>query len=378
MKYLPNQILERKALKVKQPSGRELYLLTLSGEELLLVAEISRVGRNDDGKLIGYQRPEVKRHVKEIAEYLASDDMLLAHPVVLSFDSRVRFVCSRGPNHGDGLADSGALRIPLSADPSDKPAWIVDGQQRALAVSRCKNQNFAVPICAFVADDVEIQRDQFLRINNTRPLPRGLVTELLPTVSSPLPPKLALYKIPSALCDLLNQDSQSPFRGLIRRASSDETAKSRAIVADTVVVKMLSESINHPAGCLFPYRNVATSECDHDGIWMVLLTFWKAVELTFPTAWGRPPTQSRLMHGVGLRAMGKLMDRIMSTVNIRDKEALKTVQDQLAVIGPRCHWTSGNWDELGGIAWNGLENIHKHHSMLANHLIRIFHERHLS
>ena len=39
-----------------------------------------------------------------------------------------------------------------------------------------------VPVNAFIADDVPSQRDQFLRVNNTRPLPRGLITELLPEV----------------------------------------------------------------------------------------------------------------------------------------------------------------------------------------------------
>ena len=366
------QVLERKALMVKQPSGRNLYLLSLSGEELLLVAEISRVGRGDDGKLIGYQRPEVKRHVKEIAEYLSSDSMLLAHPLVLAFDSRVRFLRSRGPFNSDGLGTNGSLRIPVSMKPGDKTGWIVDGQQRALAVSRCRRKDFAVPICAFIADDIELQRDQFLRINNTRPLPRGLVTELLPTVSSPLPPKLALYKVPSALCDLLNQDPQSPFHGLIKRASYSNSANNRAIVSDTIITKMLYESLTNPSGCLFSCRVVATAECDHDSIWTILLTYWNAVRQAFPNAWGKPPTQSRLMHGVGLRAMGKLMDRIMSTINVRDKDALKAVQKTLSSIAPRCHWTSGRWDGLGGVAWNGLENIHKHHQLLSNHLVRMY------
>ena len=40
---------------------------------------------------------------------------------------------------------------------------------------------------AFVADEVDLQRDQFLRVNNAKPLPRGLITELLPEVSTILP-----------------------------------------------------------------------------------------------------------------------------------------------------------------------------------------------
>ena len=175
---MKNNILERKALRVSQKGGHHIFLTSLKGTELLQLAGVSRVSRDDDGRLIGYQRPEVRRHVREIADYLQGSDMLLAHPVILSFTSAVKFVSSRGQKTSDGLAETGWLRIPLPREKEEKPAWIVDGQQRALAIGLCKDKDFAVPICAFIADQVEIQRDQFLRINNTKPLPRGLVTEL--------------------------------------------------------------------------------------------------------------------------------------------------------------------------------------------------------
>jgi len=368
-------IMERKALKITQPSGKDIYLLTMTGEELLRIAGISRVSRNNDGKLIGYQRAEVRKHVREIADYLESPGMMLAHPIILSFASQVRFVSSRGAKTSDGIAIAGMLEIPDSGSPDNKPAWIVDGQQRALAISLCSKKNFAVPICAFVADDVEVQRDQFLRINNSKPLPRGLITELLPEVSSPLPPKLAVRKLPSAICDLLNKEEGSPFRGLVRRPSSNEAERKKAVIADTVIIKMIEESITHTSGCLFPYRNVATGECDHAAVWTVLVTFWNSVKETFPEAWGKPPTESRLMHGVGIRSMGKLMDRIMGSIDLRDRDAAKTVKKELAIIAPECHWTSGAWSGLGGIEWNELQNLHKHLSMLSNYLIRLYLER---
>ena len=368
-------MLERKALRVDQKHGRYVYLMSLTGAELLQLAGVSRVCRDDGGKLIGYQRAEVRKHVREIADYLEGDDMLLAHPIILSFSSRVKFVSSRGQKTSDGLAAAGMLRIPLPDDPDKKPAWIVDGQQRALAISLCKDKSFPVPICAFVADDVELQRDQFLRINNTKPLPRGLVTELLPEVNSPLPPNLAVRKVPSALCELLNREEKSPFQGLIRRPSGAGGEGKRAVVTDTVMIKMIQESLVQPSGCLFPYRNVATGEYDSSGIWTVLQTYWSAVRETFPEAWGKPPTESRLMHGVGIRAMGKLMDRIMGAVNTGQKDAQKQVKVELAAIAPLCRWTSGSWDQIGGIQWNELQNVHKHHAMLSNFLIRAYLER---
>ena len=49
-------ILERKALQVTQRSGKVIYLLSLKASDLLAISGISRVNRNDVGKLIGYQR----------------------------------------------------------------------------------------------------------------------------------------------------------------------------------------------------------------------------------------------------------------------------------------------------------------------------------
>jgi DGQHR domain-containing protein len=301
--------------------------------------------------------------------------MMLAHPIILSFNSDVRFISSRGARNSDGLAVGGLLRIPIPGGNDAKPAWIVDGQQRALAIGLCKDKSFAVPICAFVADDVEIQRDQFLRINNTKPLPRGLVTELLPEVNSQLPPKLAIRRVPSALCDLLHKEEKSPFHGLIKRPSHNAASLERAVVTDTVIVKMIEESLTQASGCLFPYRNIATGEYDESGIWLVLLTFWSAVREVFPDAWGKAPTQSRLMHGVGIRAMGKLMDRIMLTIDVRRKDALQLVRQELLLIAPSCRWTAGKWEEMGGISWNELQNLHKHLSMLSNLLIRTHMDR---
>jgi DGQHR domain-containing protein len=369
---MKNHILERKALRVDQKGGKHVYLLSLSGDELLEIAGVSRVTRSDDGKLIGYQRAEVKRHVREIADYLETSEMLLAHPIILSFGSNVRFVSSRGQKTSDGLAVAGMLEIPLPSPEGIKPAWIVDGQQRARAISLCKDRSFAVPVCAFIADDVEIQRDQFLRINNTRPLPRGLVTELLPQVSSPLPPHLSVRKIPSTLCDLLNSEPTSPFLGLIKRPSLSTEGKKSAVVTDTVIVKMIEDSLTNPSGCLFPFRNFATGEYNHSAIWAVLTLFWTAVRQTFPQAWGKSPSESRLMHGVGIRSMGKLMDRVMSVVDVSHKDALKHVKVEISKIARFCRWTSGEWEAIGNVRWDELQNLHKHFAMLSNFLIRMY------
>jgi DGQHR domain-containing protein len=361
-------MLVRRALRVHQTDDYPLYVFSLTADEILRIADVSRISRDQTGELIGYQRPEVRQHIQEITEYLDGDEVIFPNPIILALSSEVRFVRSRGPNVSDGSAEAGTLELPLPNGNGRKPGWIVDGQQRAFALAKSRRRDFAVPVNAFVADSVEVQRDQFIRVNNTRPLPRGLVTELLPTARTPLPARLALTKTPAALCDLLNRDDDSPFRGLIRRASTAAADRRQAVITDTSVVQMLKESLT-PSGSLFPYRNMTSGETDFDGLWGALLLYWTAVKETFPDAWGKPPERSRLSHGAGIRAMGRLMDRILASVNPRHPRAAELVRADLARIAPRCRWTGGRWDELG-LRWNEIQNVPRHINELSSFLIR--------
>jgi DGQHR domain-containing protein len=364
-------VILRRAIRIEQHPKHPLYLFTLTASELLRIADVSRVSRDSTGALLGYQRPEVKKHVRNITEYLNGDQVLFPNSVILALSSDAVFKQVRGPKVDPGIAEAGTLYIPLPKPGQPKPAWIVDGQQRALALSQCKRQDFPVPVNAFVADEVDLQRDQFLRVNNTKPLPRGLITELLPEVSTLLPSNLAVRKAPAALCDLLNRDPESPFKGLIRRSSQDEAARSAAVVTDTAVVKMLQDSLSSPSGSLFPYRNIASGETDFGAVRKLLLLFWTAVRDVFPEAWGKPPTRSRLMHGAGICAMGRLMDKVMGSIDIHGARAPQLVRAELARIKPLCHWTDGTWEEIG-LAWNEVQNTPQHLRLLSSVLLRAY------
>ena len=70
--------------------------------------------------------------------------------------------------------------------------------------------------------------------------------------------------------------------------------------------------------------------------------------------------------------MGRLMDRIMGAVNPADPHAGKGVRAELASLADHCRWTSGAWDELGGIKWNEIQNTSQHVRLLSNHLVRLY------
>jgi hypothetical protein len=137
------------------------------------------------------------------------------------------------------------------------------------------------------------------------------------------------------------------------------------------LVAAIEESLNSPAGALYHFRNMASGETDIDGVYGVLLAYWRGVKEAFPEAWALPSTKSRLMHGAGIRAMATLMDRIMINIDERASGADQAVAKELGKIAPHCRWTSGEWEELG-VTWDALQNLPRDIKMLSNYLVRIY------
>ena len=111
---------------MNQSKEHPLYLFALTAEELLLVADISRVSRDEGNRLIGYQRPEVRRHVTSIVEYLNGPEVLFPNSIIIALSSNVVFTQMRGPKVDNGMADAGTLEIRLPPKGQPRPGWIVD------------------------------------------------------------------------------------------------------------------------------------------------------------------------------------------------------------------------------------------------------------
>lgn len=364
--------LERRALRIAQDPTTALYLFSLRAGDVGDVADVARIARNEAGRLIGYQRGEKRKHVQQILDYLNGERPLFPNSLIMALPTTVRWRSSRGPAVSDGQASVGTIELPVQREPGlARPALIVDGQQRWHALTRTTNKDLAVPIAGFVTDDISIQRDQFLRINTVQPLPAGLITELLPEIPNAPSPKLSARQLPAALVEMLNTDGESPFQGLIRRTSNDAKGRRSSVVSDTVLATAIEESLNQSSGCLFPFRNVTESTTDTAAVRRILLTYWTAVSEVFPEAWGLPPTKSRLMHGAGIRSMGRLMDRVMTTIDTTQPDATSATRNELMTVAPHCRWTSGTWEE-SGLAWDDIQNVPKHISFLSNFLVRTY------
>lgn len=361
-----------RALHTTQGQGLDVFAFFIRGADIVRVADISRIGRDENDAVRGFQRPEIRSHVRGIVDYLNQGSVLFPNAIILALSPEVHFAASRGtrPKGDQGIAQSGTLNIPLFEE-GKRVAWIVDGQQRSLALAQAENRDIAVPVIGFVSDSLDIQREQFILVNKAKPLPTRLINELLPETSGVfLPRELSIRRVPSELCGLLNRDPASPFHQLIKRPS-DGAALCKSIITDTAVIAMIRNSINNPLGALATYRvtHQGRDGADLENMYRLLVTFWSAVKSVFPDAWGKDPRQSRLMHSAGLLAMGVLMDRIYSRANATYD--VKVVERELQKVVHACRWTCGTWEGLG-VAWNEIQNTPRDIRRLQTALVQAY------
>lgn len=351
-----------RAIRTRQGKA-EVYAFFLPGSRLLEIGEISRLGLRDNGTIDGFQRPEIRSHVRNIVEYLDRGPALFPNSIILALAPGTRFSAARGtkPNAVDRSSEAGTLSIPIR--PGRKAGWIVDGQQRTLALAETCNADLAVPVVAFVSGDLSIHREQFILVNKARPLSPRLIDELLPQVGAILPRDLSVRRVPSALCNALNTEADSPFCGLIRRPSCDGP---RAVVMDSSLIKVMRRSIQDPRGALAACV-ASDGSADLDAMFRLMVGYWTAVKDVFPDAWGLPPDRSRLMHAAGIEAMGVLMDQVMTRYDPH-ADSYGAVRTILRHLAPVCRWTSGRWETLDR-AWNDIQCTSKDVRALSNLLV---------
>jgi DGQHR domain-containing protein len=347
------------ALEVRQ-GDHILYCFAIDGKQLPLFTAVSRLKRSEEGDVLGYQRPEILGHIRQIRDYLETSEALLPNALVVAFDDRVRFTPT---DRSAGYSQPGTLTIPLGGAEDEKVGWLVDGQQRAAALREARVGLFPVCVVGFLATSTDQQREQFLLVNSTKPLPRGLLYELLPQTDALLPAALRKYRFPAVLLERLNRDGDSPLRGLIRTPTCPD-----GVIKDSSVLKMLDNSLTN--GALFFFGDGDGGKPDVEGMLRLLKDYWSAVASVFPDAWGKPPREARLSGGPGVIALGFVMDAVIDRHRHVGLPGRTQFQADLEALRPACHWTEGLWDFGPGRKrkWNELQNTPTDVQLLSNYL----------
>jgi len=345
------------ALQIKQ-GNKTIYTFKANGKHILNFASISRIKRMEDGTLEGYQRITVSKHVEEITNYLDSKDAILTNSIVICFDSNVTFEAV------DEASGFGYLIIPAS---EEKNGWIVDGQQRVTALAKITKENFEVVINAFITNDAHEQKEQFILVNNTKPLPKSLIYELIPDVDVEVPKSLAEKRIPMLLIQELNSRKDSPFYQKIKTHTYPE-----GIIKDNTLIKAFNHSLQD--GVLFNYTaNIITgnTEPDIEGMVSILYAYWGAVAQVFKDDWKLDPKKTRLTHGSGIIGLSFVMEELIHQIGEKDLYITQDFLPHIESLGEKCSWSSGQWDFGNGMLRDALDiqNVNKDISMLTHYLM---------
>lgn len=335
------------AVIAEQSEEHKVVTIAARADDILRFASIDRIKRDQQGELSGFQRPQVAVHIREIQDYLEKPDSVLPNAIVVAFTEGAKL-----EEVGDGI---GHLLIDVSKGPQ---GLVVDGQQRLTALSSIE-RDFEVFVSVLICKDEAELRRQFVLINNTKPLPKSLIYELLPTVDD-LPTRLSRRSTAADLTARLNFENCSSLKGMIKQHTCPD-----GVIVDTIMQKLLMESLSD--GMLRELINQKNGEakCVH-----FVSEFFAAVQRVFPKDWhGHTPKTSRLLHGAGIQALGDVMEILAARTGAKTAdefaEGLKCLED-------KAKWTAGEW-ELGGEVrkWNSLQNVNRDVALLKHYLVGV-------
>jgi len=334
------------ALSAAQSSEHTVLVIAAKASDVLRFASIERIGRDAQGELSGFQRPQVAAHIREIQDYLEKPNSVLPNPIVVAFTDRVVV----------DYLENGAARLTIDVS-QGVPGLVVDGQQRLSALTAVE-RDFQIFVSVLICRDEAELRRQFVLINNSKPLPKSLIYELLPTVED-LPARLSRRSTAADLTARLNFEKTS-LRGYIRQHTCPE-----GIIADTVMQKIIMESLANGE-----MRELIRGTRGEDECVQLVSNFYEAVKRVFPDAWhGHKPNTSRLLHGAGIQAMGDVMEVLAQRADARSVEDF---QAGLECLKGQTAWTSGEWNFDGEVRrWNSLQNVNRDVALLKHYLVGI-------
>ena len=108
-------------IAARQSNKHTVVSFPALASDVFAVAKIDRAGPLIRG-VVGFQRPQVSKHILEIRDYLSKPDAVLPNSVVLAFVEGVKI----------NFVQDQICEIEIDIE-NGKPGFIVDGQQRLSA-----------------------------------------------------------------------------------------------------------------------------------------------------------------------------------------------------------------------------------------------------
>jgi DGQHR domain-containing protein len=301
--------------------GTTRFQLTCDGR---IVRSIARIDRLDALAGDGNQREEIHKHVKDIAKGIMSGTQIPNSVLLVMLKNQV--VEAKDGEADDGIPESNivirpasdwisvgvphdaevpiqkfrsvAIDIPFrrAAFDEEKSTLLVDGQQRTAALSLVDIDivpQFSLSVNAVQADAEEAKR-VFRVANSTVKITADFSRALLSTMSDT--PVYLRQERDQALAvkKIALEMKESPFFGMAQHPGVKPTPR------PPIAYNSLFQVVKVFADSPLPF---ADAEILADTVSRA----FAIVKKTWPDEWGRKPTDSKLMHGVGLRSLSSLV-----------------------------------------------------------------------
>lgn len=317
---VPPQRLELVGIESALRDGTSRFQFTCDGR---LLRSVARIDRLDAISGEGQQRAEIKKHVQDIADGITGGTQVPNSVLLVFLEELTRTDPDEEDDELGGLfvyirPRSDWVEVPsLSGGPpvqrfrfieidipyrhaafdGEKPALLVDGQQRTAALSLVSVDDvpaFDLSVNAVIADESDAKR-VFQIANSTVKIATDFSLALLASMDE-APGYLKSEKIRAgAVRQLALSNDSSPFYHIVRYPGAK-------ISGSTPVVAY--NSLYHIAGI---FESSALPIEDSVLLSDLIARGFNVVKDVWPDAWGKRPTDSKLMHGAGLRAMASLL-----------------------------------------------------------------------
>jgi len=339
---MPNKVLTLTARPVVQ--GDVTFYETGIAAADLLNEEQFDVDRWNNSSQRGYQREINDPHTRRIAQYLKGNTEVtnvMPTPIVVNCRGNIR-VTPLG---------EGSVQINL---PADEKLYVVDGQHRIEAVHKVNEDNesiledyeFAVVLTNF---SLEQEMIHFKLLNATANRPaRGLsqvIGHQLSEMTGVAPVTYTEQQTNAAVGTVIRLavETDSPLYGKIAIGGIRKRSFHTTVQA-SVVNALLP---------MYLTGRFSDTTLKMDATYEYVSNFWKAVEQTWPEAWGNPES-STIQRTIGLTPLAKVMNKIFNnlTINPSYEDYVRILKD-IRDIG---HVSDEDWATLPNARINSLRH----------------------
>ncbi|CAG1023264.1 hypothetical protein DOJK_02200 [Patescibacteria group bacterium] len=298
------------AVKIKQ-NERDFYLFKIKASDLLSIAYFNP---REIDRETGIQRPFKESRSKEIADYIDSENSVLANNIIVSLK-------------GDAISfNNGCLEIQQDKD----VAFIIDGQHRLRAFKYATKKEFELPISGFIDLSLAEIAEIFVKINYyQKPVSKSLVYDLLGISEDIFPEFVEAHKITK----ILNETIGSPWfdnikmlgigKGIITQAAFITALEANKILDDLLQDFSLEQKAK------------------------ILSNYFTAIKQLFPEQWGY--RGSIIAKTLSLNAFVRILPKVFKKIT-QETKGFK-IEDIGKFMSPitKIHFESEQISSLGGM-----------------------------